>query len=128
MVLISEIAIGQRTLALFNVHLESRGSDELRVAQLSEACEEIAPYSSPRRVILAGDFNFDVSQSRAAALVSHMQLENPFEGIGERRTTPNSRAIDCILTGTALSAVHPEIHSSVNASDHYPLSLDISFL
>jgi endonuclease/exonuclease/phosphatase family metal-dependent hydrolase len=133
MALVTEITIRQRTLALFNVHLESRGKDELRSEQLSEMYEEIAGYSPQSRVILAGDLNFDVSQSKAAVLISDMQLDNPFARIGGRRTTRTGRrseglAIDWILTGTALFATNPEIHNSVDASDHYPLSLEISFL
>jgi endonuclease/exonuclease/phosphatase family metal-dependent hydrolase len=133
MALVTEITIRHRTLALFNMHLESRGRDELRSEQLSETYEEIAGYSPQSSVILAGDFNFDVRQSKAAVLISDMQLDNPFARIGGRRTTRTGRrseglAIDWILTGTALFATDPEIHNSVDASDHYPLSLEISFL
>jgi endonuclease/exonuclease/phosphatase family metal-dependent hydrolase len=132
MALITEITIRQRTLALFNGHLESRGSDQLRTQQLSEICEEIAGYAPQSCVILAGDFNFDVSKGKTAALVSDMLWDNPFASIAGRRTTEarrrsERRAIDWILTGKALSGTNPEIHNSVDASDHYPLSLKVSF-
>jgi len=126
----SEITIQGRTLVVYNLHLESRGDDPLRRSQLSETLVELHGNCEVSRAIVAGDFNFDVSQGSAATLVDRMLLDNPFLGLGRRRTVQKSRrgrggAIDWVLTGRGLSASHPEIHRSIAASDHYPLTLQI---
>ena len=119
-----------RTLVLYNVHLESRGKDELRRDQLSEIRSEIEHIPAETPVVVAGDFNFDLSRVPAAPLIANMRLDNPFARPGGRPTVPGGHhaktvAIDWILTGKALSASDPEIHDSVGASDHYPLTLQL---
>jgi endonuclease/exonuclease/phosphatase family metal-dependent hydrolase len=130
MALVSDITIGGRTLVLYNAHLESRGNDELRSDQLSEMLSEASSDSRRAQVIVAGDFNFDVSRGPAATLIAGMQLDSPFVRLGGRATTRNCRlsrgsAIDWILTDKTLSAISPAIDSSINPSDHFPLTLDI---
>ena len=130
MALVSEITFQGRKLVLFNAHLESRGSDELRRDQLSEMLGEARSHSGMARVVVAGDFNFDISRGPAATLIAGMQLDCPFARLQGRNTTRNrlyarGAAIDWILTDKALSASGPEIDSSISASDHYPLTLDI---
>lgn len=128
--LVSEITIRGRTLVLYNAHLESRGNDELRSDQLSEMLREAKSNSKMARVIVAGDFNFDISRESASTLIAGMQLDSPFARLGGRNTARNCRcargaAIDWILTDKTLSATGPEIHGSISASDHYPLTLEI---
>lgn len=130
MALICCITAQGRTLVLYNVHLESRGNDELRGDQLSEIRSDIEHIPAETPVLVAGDFNFDVSRAPAALLIASMGLDNPFAHPGERATVPTSHhaktvAIDWILTGKALSASNPEINDSVSASDHYPLTLQL---
>ena len=130
MALICEITIQARTLVLYNAHLESRGNDELRSAQLSEMLKEAESSSEAAHVIVAGDFNFDLSRSPAATLVAGTQFDSPFAGIGGIRTARNRHharhaAIDWVLTGKALHASTLEIHNSIGASDHFPLTLQI---
>ena len=130
MALVSEITIQNRTLVLYNAHLESRGNDELRSDQLSELLHEAKIYSGVARVIVAGDFNFDISRGSAATLIAGTRLDSPFSRLGGRNTARSCRcargaAIDWILTDKTLFASGPEIDSSISASDHYPLTLDI---
>jgi endonuclease/exonuclease/phosphatase family metal-dependent hydrolase len=132
MALTCDITLQSRTLVLYNLHLESRGNDELRIAQLSEMLTEIRknhPAETP--VLVAGDFNFDLSRGPATTLIDTMRIDNRFASFGGRRTVPNhakAAAIDWILTRGALSARDPEIHDSVTASDHFPLSLELRML
>jgi endonuclease/exonuclease/phosphatase family metal-dependent hydrolase len=131
MALVCEITIQGRTLVLYNVHLESRGNDELRIGQLSEMLTEIRKNPADTPVLLGGDFNFDLSRGPATALIAGMRIENRFGSFGGRRTVPNhakAAVIDWILTRGALSASDPEIHESVTASDHFPLSLELRHL
>lgn len=131
--LVTDIALGEASFTVFNVHLESRGGDELRLRQLSEVFAEMKRVSSERRLIVAGDFNFDVSRGIAASYVSNILLENPFARLDERGDVRRIRgfedgAIDWILTGPGIAAAGPEVHQAVHASDHFPLSLDIEFV
>ena len=128
MALICEITIQGRTLVLYNVHLESRGNDELRIGQLSEMLTEIRKNPAETPILVAGDFNFDLSRGPATTLIAGMRIDNRFASLGGRRTVPNhvkAAAIDWILTRGALSASDPEILESVIASDHFPLSLEL---
>ncbi len=128
MALICEITIQGRTLVLYNLHLESRGNDELRIGQLSEMLTEIRKNPAETPILVAGDFNFDLSRGPATTLLAGMRIDNRFASLGGRRTVPNhakAAAIDWILTRGPLSASAPEIHESVTASDHFPLSLEL---
>jgi endonuclease/exonuclease/phosphatase family metal-dependent hydrolase len=131
MALICDITLQGRTLALYNLHLESRGSNELRIGQMSEVLNEIGKNPAAMPVLVAGDFNFDLSRGPAPALIADMRIDNPFASLGGQRTVPDyarTAAIDWILTRGALSASDPEIHASVTASDHFPLSLQLRLL
>ena len=130
MALICEITVAGRTLVLCNVHLESRGSDELRIRQLSDILADIGQHRAEMPVLVSGDFNIDLSRGHAASLIASTGIDNPFTKFGGRRTVPESRhgkpaAIDWMLTRGAVSACHPAIHESIAASDHFPLSLEL---
>ena len=130
MALICELTFGVRTILLYNVHLESRGSDELRTRQLSEILADIGQYPAEMPVLIAGDFNFDLSRGPALSLIAGTGTDNPFASLRGRRTVPKSRngqpqAIDWVLTRRALAACRPAIHDSIGASDHFPLSLEL---
>jgi endonuclease/exonuclease/phosphatase family metal-dependent hydrolase len=58
-------------------------------------------------------------------------IQNPFTSPSVCRTGVNSTrgkpvAIDWMLTRGALAARDPGIHDSIVASDHFPLSLELS--
>lgn len=130
MALICEIAINNRMLVAYNVHLESRGSEQIRLRQLSEILADIGQYPADLPVVIAGDFNCDLSHGPASSLIARHGLGNPFaclDGAGTVLKSRNRRpsAIDWILTRGALAACHATIHNSVAASDHFPLSLEL---
>jgi endonuclease/exonuclease/phosphatase family metal-dependent hydrolase len=116
---------------VYDLHLESGGNDELRMGQLSELLTKIGQSPADAPVLLAGDFNFDLSRGPATTLITGMRIDNQFASLGGRRTVPDharAAAIDWTLTRGALSARDPEIHDSVTASDHFPLSLELRML
>jgi endonuclease/exonuclease/phosphatase family metal-dependent hydrolase len=130
MALICEIALGAGTLLTYNVHLESRGSDELRIRQMSEILADIGQQPANTPVLLAGDFNFDLFREPAVSLIAAAEMNHPFALLHGRRTVLRTRrakpaAIDWMLTRGALSARRPAIHESTAASDHFPLSLEL---
>ena len=128
MALLSEAMIGQTTFAVYNLHLESRGGDKLRRAQLADVVNHTLGYSLHVPAMVAGDFNFDVSKSDSACL-HETGLQNPFSDLrapaARSRSFARSNAIDWILTRGPLAPVSPRIWTSVWASDHYPRTLTL---
>jgi endonuclease/exonuclease/phosphatase family metal-dependent hydrolase len=129
--LVTEARIAGRPLAVYNLHLESRGDDHLRASQLREvlAGTMTVPPSTP--VIVAGDMNFDTSQPVAAGLVEHSGLCDLI-GPHSVPTTPrrlfhSGQAIDRALVRGPVRSEDITVHRSVEASDHYPLSFTLSF-
>jgi endonuclease/exonuclease/phosphatase family metal-dependent hydrolase len=127
--LVTEVSVGGRRLVTYNLHLESRGDDELRRAQLNEVLIDADCYQKVP-VIVAGDLNFDVSRGDVA--INQAKFFNPFAGerlptTTPRSTSPGGRSIDWILTRGPLRASQPTVHRSVRASDHYPLSIIVDF-
>jgi len=130
MALVSEVSIAGRTLVTYNMHLESRGDDNLRSSQLDECLHDALRYKSATPIVLAGDLNMDVSQTSAGGAISQVQFRSTFQE-QPSRTTPSSlfdrgRAIDWVFTRGPVQAANSRVHTSVSASDHYPLSLKLA--
>ena len=132
MALFSNVHILGRSVATYNLHCESRGSDNLRYSQLQEFLQDANRYSAEIPALAAGDFNFDLSQGQAAAALRNMGFVNPFATLRQPTTISRShsvrnRVIDWILLRGPLLGTNPQVHSSVDGSDHYPLSLTVGF-
>ena len=128
--LVTQVEFAGNWLTVYNLHLESRGGDRLRLAQLDEVLRDAQQCARKSPVLLAGDLNFDASKV--------------FEDLARRRsgfrgaldplpaaTTPGSllhrgHPIDWIFASGAIKAAQGRVHRNVNASDHYPLSVTIS--
>jgi endonuclease/exonuclease/phosphatase family metal-dependent hydrolase len=129
MALLSHVTIGDRMVVVYNLHLESRNSDDLRRSQLAELFEDAHRYGSGTPMVVAGDFNFDLTESSVASAIEEMHFHNPFKK--ERVQTTRSRSlarsgtIDGILTRGPLDPTVAQVHRLVSASDHYPLVLDL---
>jgi endonuclease/exonuclease/phosphatase family metal-dependent hydrolase len=130
--LVSDANIAGKTIVTYNTHLESRGDDPLRFAQLEEVLEDTKRHSSNTDVLLTGDFNMDVSQGHAAGAITRALFQDAFANHHEP-TTPGSflehgRIIDWIFTRGRVRGIKPRVHRSVSASDHYPLSINVAFV
>ena len=128
MALVADMNAGGRAIVTYNFHLESRGDDRLRCSQLDECIADARRYSAGTPLVVAGDFNMDVSRTAAGAM-KHAQLQSSFSG---QPTTPGSflergRPIDWIFTRGPVRRDGSRVHNSVTASDHYPISLQLVF-
>jgi endonuclease/exonuclease/phosphatase family metal-dependent hydrolase len=131
-VLVSEANVAGKRIVTYNLHLESRGDDQLRCSQLDEALVDAMRYNWDTPILLAGDFNLDASRGPAAAAISHAQFQDSFanhHGV----TTPDSffergRAIDWIFARGPVRGYQHRVHRSVSASDHYPLSIELAIV
>jgi len=132
MALVSEVNIAGKTTVTYNLHLESRGDDPLRGSQLDEALDDAKRYDCNTPILLTGDFNLDVSQGAASRAISRAQFQDAFAN-EHAPTTPGSflergRTIDWIFTRGPVRVGQPNVHRSVSASDHYPLSMYMAFV
>ena len=128
--LICESSIAGKKVVTYNLHLESRGDDALRCSQMEETLEDARRYDASTPIVLAGDFNLDVSGGPASAAIRHAQFQDAFAN-QRVPTTPGSflepgRTIDWILTRGPIRASQPQVARSVSASDHYPLLITVN--
>src|SRR6202040_3577885 len=74
--LVSDANIAGRTIVTYNIHLESRGDDQLRFAQLEEVLEDSKRHSSNTAVLLTGDLYIEVLPITAtgATTLTHFQI------------------------------------------------------
>jgi endonuclease/exonuclease/phosphatase family metal-dependent hydrolase len=129
MALVTDVNAGRRTIVSYNFHLESRGDDRLRCSQLDECLEDARRYGAGVPLVLAGDFNMDVYRTAAAGAIKQARFQSAFSG---QATTPGSflergRPIDWIFTCGPVRGNCSCVHTSVMASDHYPLSVQVAF-
>jgi endonuclease/exonuclease/phosphatase family metal-dependent hydrolase len=125
--LVAEINVAGRKLVTYNLHLESRGTDELRISQLGEVLSDSTCYDAECPVIVAGDLNADASKAAVALQLAGARFQDavscprtpttPAHGLFEGRSR-----IDWAFVRGPLWAGSGQVHSSVNASDHYPIS------
>jgi endonuclease/exonuclease/phosphatase family metal-dependent hydrolase len=132
MALVSEVSIAGRTIITYNLHLESKGDDQLRESQLAEALRDARQYSAATPVLLAGDFNLDASGGNTATAMRQSQFQDAFSN-HHAATTRNTfledgRAIDWMFSRGPVRPEQPQVHRSVTASDHYPLSITLHFV
>ena len=126
MALVANVNVAGRTIRTYNLHLESRGDDRLRRAQLSETLDDAAHCPPESPVILAGDLNLDASTAEVAAAMSKAGFRN---GMGARNliTRParsifeGGRSVDALFTRGPVRITSLSVGREVKASDHYPL-------
>ena len=128
--LVSEATIAGKTIVTYDLHLESRGDDQLRCFQLDEVLDDARRYNSNTPILLTGDFNLDVSDGPAAAAIGRAEFLDAFAN-QHMPTTPGSflehgRTIDWVFTRGPIRAGQAQVHRSVSASDHYPLSVKLT--
>jgi endonuclease/exonuclease/phosphatase family metal-dependent hydrolase len=128
--LVCETTIARKRVVTYNLHLESKGDDALRYCQIVETLEDARRYEASTPIVLAGDFNFDVSGGSASTAISQAQFENALAN-QHVPTTPHSflepgRSIDWIFVRGPFHATRASVDSSTSASDHFPLSAVLS--
>lgn len=129
--LMTEIEIGNRRFAVYNLHLESRGDNHLRTLQLSETVEDAREYRGTHSVLIAGDLNVDLSRSPSSAAV--LEREGFHSAIAlpaAHTTTPRGifrhrRTIDWVYLAGPVKTISSGVCEDVAASDHYPIWFEL---
>ena len=130
--LVTEIEGAGRRLTVYNLHLESRGNHDIRLAQMEEVLEDAArhPFQSP--TLIAGDLNFDASCAFRTGAIQDFGFRSAL-GLPSPYTTParglfqRQRTIDWAFVSGPVEATLGHVHNDIYASDHYPISFTIRF-
>jgi endonuclease/exonuclease/phosphatase family metal-dependent hydrolase len=125
--LVTEINVAGSKLVTYNLHLESRGSDELRLSQIKEVLSDVAWQDSQCPTLIAGDFNLDASKDAAARAFLTAGFQNAIAAprtptTPSRRLFEPGRQIDWAFIRGPIKAGSGQVHNRVKASDHYPIS------
>ena len=130
--LVCEAKVHDKQIAVYNVHLESKGADELRRSQLRETLEDARRHTDAGLVVIGGDFNLAAGDREASAALRDARFRDAVGLPSTPTTVPrspfrNARCIDWISVsgGTPLLG---RICSDVRASDHYPVTAAIGVL
>ena len=129
--LVTEINVAGSKLVTYNLHLESRGSEDLRLSQIAEVLSDAACRGSQCPVIVAGDFNLDASKDAAARAFLTAGFQDAIAApraptTPSRRLFEPGRHIDWAFIRGPIQAGSGKVHSRVKASDHYPISFALT--
>jgi endonuclease/exonuclease/phosphatase family metal-dependent hydrolase len=129
--LVSEINIAESKLVTYNLHLESRGSDELRLSQIEEVLSDAAWQESQCPTLIAGDFNLDASKNGAARAFLTAGFQDAIAApraptTPSRRLFEPGRQIDWAFVRGPIRAGSGRVHNRITASDHYPISFTLT--
>lgn len=130
--LAAEIETAGISIMSYNLHLESRGNDQLRLSQLEEVVQDASAYSSIPLIVLAGDLNVNAAQPGAADVLARGGFGKaaPMSSVP---TTPRrhlleaGRSIDWAFVRGPVRIENARVHNSVRVSDHYPISFELRF-
>ncbi len=124
--LITELDNGAKPLVVYNVHLESRGNDQLRLAQLEEVLDDAKQYSPETSVIIAGDLNTKTAHS---ALMPRLREAGYKSAFGDRRIRTHLLigALDWVWVRGPIECQRADVLRGVDGSDHFPITVDVRF-
>jgi endonuclease/exonuclease/phosphatase family metal-dependent hydrolase len=128
--LAAEIGIQCIPMICYNLHLESRSNDELRLAQLNEVLHDAGGYDSTQLVVVAGDLNLNASKpvvtdSLARAGFLDVVPTARVPTTPARHLLEAGRHIDWAFVRGPVQADAGKVHRSVRGSDHYPISFEL---
>ncbi len=131
--LVTEVDVPGQVVIVYNLHLESRGNDDLRLSQLEEVLTDESTRKPGVPALVAGDFNFDISAAPADALIHRTGFRSVLGHSGfftrpARKLFGSPRSIDWALVSGPIEAAQAQVHANVNASDHYPISFTLRLL
>jgi endonuclease/exonuclease/phosphatase (EEP) superfamily protein YafD len=118
--LITEHDTAQGQLVAYNLHLESRGPDSIRVAQIQEVLEDARGYPASATILIAGDLNTKNAKSPVIETIRRAGFSTL---LGGAVTTKRRQPLDWIFIRGPWTASDARIHYEIRSSDHFPLTL-----
>ena len=128
--LVAEISVPGCNLVTYNLHLESRANDELRISQMDEVLSDSARYGPQCMLVVAGDLNLDASKHGTAMTLARAGLRNAVGAVPTPTTPPRrlfeqGRQIDWAFVRGRIQTDGGQVHKRIHSSDHYPLSFSL---
>jgi len=128
--LIAEAAIYGRKVVTYNLHLESRGADEVRLRQLNEVLADCRRQVDQPGLVVAGDFNLNAGAGGAGRALGDAGLHDAVRLPGHPTSTAHglsdhARTIDWIFVSDTADS-QGRVHKDIRASDHYPVSATLA--
>jgi endonuclease/exonuclease/phosphatase family metal-dependent hydrolase len=128
--LVSEINISGVSIVSYNLHLESRANEELRLAQLDEVLKDARACKPAHLTVIAGDLNLNASDPAPAEAIARagFTLAVPTSRLATtpaRHLLDPGRHIDWAFVRGPAQIDKGHVHNSIKASDHYPISFEI---
>jgi endonuclease/exonuclease/phosphatase family metal-dependent hydrolase len=124
--LVTELDNGGKMLVVYNLHLESRGSEQGRLLQLNEVLADAERYPPETPVIVAGDLNTKI---RTSPVIPRLRQAGYRSAFGDRkvRTHMIIGDLDWIFARGAIQFEDPRVYPKAHASDHFPISVEAKF-
>lgn len=128
--LVSEVDIQGLPILAYNLHLESRSDDDLRLAQLNDVLHDAATFDPARALIMAGDLNLNASTPQVSELLIRAGFRDAVP-TARVATTPHRRLLEpgrhidwAFVRGTS-QPYAGKVLKSIKASDHYPITFEL---
>ena len=124
--LVTELDNGGKMLVVYNLHLESRGSEQGRLLQLNEVLADAERYQPETPVIVAGDLNTKI---RTSPVIPRLKRAGYRSAFGDRkvRTHMIIGDLDWIFARGPIQFEDPQVFPDAHASDHFAISVEAKF-
>jgi endonuclease/exonuclease/phosphatase family metal-dependent hydrolase len=119
----AEVSYGSMGVVVFNVHLESRGPESIRLQQIQDVLRDASAYPRDRLVILAGDLNVNGATSPVIQAIEQSGFRR---AAGAEVTTLRGEPLDWIFVRGQFHFADAKVHREILAADHFPVSVTIS--
>jgi len=121
--LVAELDNGGKPLVVYNLHLESKWMENVRLQQLEEVLEDAKQYPHETPIIIAGDLN---TLSLNSALIPRLRQAGFRSAFGDRRVRTHviAGALDWVFVRGSIECEHGRV-LRVHGSDHYPITVDV---
>jgi endonuclease/exonuclease/phosphatase family metal-dependent hydrolase len=121
--LVAELDRGGQPLVVYDLHLESKGGDELRLEQLEEVLHDAERYPASTPIIIAGDLNTFFPHSR---LIPRLEQSGFRNVLGERRVKTHVLLgeLDWVFVRGSIEYEGGKV-LRVPGSDHFPINVTV---
>ncbi len=120
--LVAELDNGGKPLVIYNLHLESKGTEQLRLEQLEEVLDDAQRYPPQTPIIIAGDFNTFIPHSRLIPRLARPVFAMPWATGRSGRTSVGE--LDWIFVRGAIECENGQV-LHIHGSDHFPITVDV---
>jgi endonuclease/exonuclease/phosphatase family metal-dependent hydrolase len=126
MALVNELDHNGKALIVYNLHLESRGTEHGRLEQIEEVLADAQRYPDDTAVVLAGDLN---TMHRNSPVIARLRGAGYRSCFGDQRVRTHIiiGALDWVFVRGPLQCEGAEVRRDFHASDHFAITAELKF-